>query len=523
MSHLCKKIKFEEQPTSWSHHRGGWSYAFQTLSDLCAPDGVLCVSATEELVCDDKVIEEPWVGFVHQAPVNNYEWYPDLQRLVQSETFTQSLKKCCGLFTLSSVVKGFLVKNLPNTVPVARIFYPMTPFPKEKAFDWNKYSQAESKTVVFIGEYLRKYQSFFDLVVPKGYRKLLLKAPDVKFDELLDCNKRPYSLKLNETVTIQQERVSDDEYDDLLSSSIVFLDLYDAVGNTTTIECLGRSTPLLVNRLPGMVEYLGEKYPLFYDSLEEAAALLADETKLLEGAVYLRNHVSALQSTSPQSFLESFANSSIYRSLPLPPSQCHDPHQTKFPHFDVTVVMCCYKRVYNLKRQLDCFKQQDYPGTFEFILWNNNTETQKEVADIVVPYLDELHIHLIQSTTNYYCIIRLAVARLMQSDLLLICDDDVIPKPCYISTFMAKYKEYGPRAALCCRGHVFTQEHSLNEEQPELFWKSHENGENSQLKFCHQKVPDRQVSVLLLLLCKQKFGIIIIAIQCRFRIGCIWK
>ncbi len=491
MAHLCKKIKFEEQPTSWSHHRGGWTYAFQSLYDLCAPDGVLCVSAIEELVCDDKVLEEPWVGFVHQAPVNNYKWYPDLQCLVANDQFIKSLEKCCGLFTLSDVVKSFLVENLSCPVPVARLSYPMTPFPEEKIFDWDKHDQAENKKVVFIGEYLRKYQSFFDLAVPRGYQKLLLKAPDVNFGHLLDCSKQPFPLKVNDTVIIQPNRVSDEEYDDLLSSSIVFLDLYDAVANTTALECLGRSTPLLVNRLPGMEEYLGREYPLFYDTLEEAAASLEDRKKLVEGVAYLKKHDIALQFGSSQSFLEAFANSSIYRSLPLPPSQQQDPHQTKFLRFDLSVVMCCYKRVYNLKQQLECFKQQDYPGSFELILWNNNAETQKEVADIVAPYLSELNIRLIQSTTNYYCIIRLAVARLMQSDLLLICDDDVIPESCYISTFMAKYEEYGPRVALCCRGHVFTQPHSLSEEQPQKFWESHEN---EVMKFCHQRVPDRQVS-----------------------------
>ena len=230
MANFCKKIKFEDQPTSWSHHRGGWTYAFQALGDLCAPDGVLCVSAIEELVCDDKVIEEPWVGFVHQAPPNNYKWYPDLEHLVTNEHFIKSLEKCRGLFTLSDVIKSFLVKNLsPYSVPVARLFYPMTPFPKEKRFDWDKHDQTENKKVVFIGEYLRKYQSFFDLTVPRGYQKLLLKAPDVNFERQLDCKKQPFSLKVNDTVIIQPARVSDEEYDDLLSSSIVFLDLYDAV------------------------------------------------------------------------------------------------------------------------------------------------------------------------------------------------------------------------------------------------------------------------------------------------------
>ena len=487
---LRKKIKFESEPTTWEHHRGGWTNAFHSLRELHAPDGVLCISAVEEWICDDKVIDQPWIGFIHQVPRNNYQWYPDLERLVKDELFLESLGKCHGLFTLSSMVKSFLLENLRETypnVPVVRTLYPLTPFPEDKKFDWEKFDTSEPKKVIFIGEFLRNYQTFFDLKVPHDFQKYLLKAPDVNFDNLLDCNKQQITLRMNDSVIIK-DRVSNEEYDDLLSSSIVFLNLYDAPANTTVVECLGRNTPLIVNRLQGIEEYIGEGYPLLYDTVEEAERMLLDRHRLEEATMYMQSHPLLPQLTN-QSFLEAFAGSSIYRSLPLPPSQQKDLEQTKFPRFDLTVVICSYKRVYNLRNLFECFKRQDYQGSFEMILWNNNSETQEEVAKIVAPYMKDLNIRLIQSSQNYYCIIRLAVANLMQSDLLLICDDDVIPNPNYISTFVSKYDQYGPRVALCCRGHVFGQ-HSLNEEDPHKFWKSYYN---EALTFCSEKVEDRQV------------------------------
>jgi len=61
-SQLRRKIKFETTPTEWTHHRGGWSYALQQLrSQLYAPDGVLCISAVEECICDEEEIKEPWI------------------------------------------------------------------------------------------------------------------------------------------------------------------------------------------------------------------------------------------------------------------------------------------------------------------------------------------------------------------------------------------------------------------------------------------------------------------------------
>lgn len=489
---LKQKIKFEGNPTKWDHHRGGWANAFASLSPLSTPDGVLCVSAVEEWICDNQVIDEPWVGFLHQAPRNNYPYYPDLERLFDDEsygvTFRKSMDKCKGLFVLSQLAKGYLTKRL--SVPIVHILYPFTPFKEDKLFDWETFDQDETKKVLFVGEYLRNYQAFYDLQVPTGYQKYLLRSTDVNYDRLFDCSRQRITLRRNDSV-MMLDRVTDEEYDQLLSSSIVFLNLYDATSTTTVIECLARNTPLVVNRLPGVTEYLGEGYPLLYDTLEEATALLASRDTLVQATEYLKLQPMKTKLTY-EHFLQSFARSSIYRSLPLPPSKRGDPKQTKVPQFDLTVVICCYKRVNKLPELLTRFTQQDYSGTFEMILWNNNRETQDEVEEICKPHMQALNIRLIQSSENYYCIIRLAVAKLMRSNLLLICDDDVVPEKSYISTFIAKYKQHGPRVALCCRGHVFAP-HTLNEEEPQTVWDQCEEWDNKILKFFDERAPDRQV------------------------------
>ena len=492
---LRRKIKFEKDPTEWKHHRGGWSFAFQQLRSLHASDGTLCISAVEEWVCEGKAITEPWIGFVHQVAQNNCPFYPDLQRLLENEIFIRSLDNCLGLFVLSRVVKDYLLHNLTKQIPVVRILYPATPFPENLSFNWEKFRTLKEKRVVFIGEFLRNFQVFYDLPVPANYKKYLLKSPDVNFNRLFNCKKEKIELKDNDSVIVK-ERVPDSEYDELLSCSIVFLNLYDAPANTTVVECISRNTPIIVNRLPGLEEYLGRSYPLFYDTPEEGAELITKNEMIQKAVKYLESH-SLKSHLTPEAFLKNFAGSSVYRMLPLPPSQKHD-QQQKFPHcqFDVTILICSYKRVYNLKHLLECFQNQDYTGTFEMILWNNNIDTQGEVKSICDPFMKQLNIRLIQSSENFYCIVRLAAARLMQSDILLICDDDVIPKPHYISLLMSKFKEYGPEAVICCRGHTFEQ-HALNEEEPQLCWENYDN-----LKFFDETVPDRKVSSLIFADCK---------------------
>lgn len=67
-------------------------------------------------------------------------------------------------------------------------------------------------------------------------------------------------------------------YDDLLSHSVVFLDMVDAAAVNTIIECISRNTPLLINKIPGVVELLGEKYPLYYTDAHMAGSLLTFES-----------------------------------------------------------------------------------------------------------------------------------------------------------------------------------------------------------------------------------------------------
>lgn len=64
------------------------------------------------------------------------------------------------------------------------------------------------------------------------------------------------------------ERLSNEEYDDLLTENIVFLNLVDGSAMNTVIESIIRNTPIVINRIPCVVEILGPDYPLYYGDSE---------------------------------------------------------------------------------------------------------------------------------------------------------------------------------------------------------------------------------------------------------------
>lgn len=80
------------------------------------------------------------------------------------------------------------------------------------------------------------------------------------------------------------DRVTNDDYDVLLSQNLVFLNLFDASGCNALVECIVRNTPVFVNALPAVVEALGAGYPLYCNSVEEAA------TKARSGALIRAAH-----------------------------------------------------------------------------------------------------------------------------------------------------------------------------------------------------------------------------------------
>lgn len=86
------------------------------------------------------------------------------------------------------------------------------------------------------------------------------------------------------------ERVSQEEYDNLLNKNIVFLNLVDASAVNTIIECIVRNTPIVVNKIAAVVELLGENYPLYYyegDINKQVSNLIIDTRNLKAAHKYL--------------------------------------------------------------------------------------------------------------------------------------------------------------------------------------------------------------------------------------------
>lgn len=464
---LAPKLKVVN-PVAWDHHRSGWPFLVELLRrHLHTEDGVRVLTSVEETFFAGEVVREPWVGFIHEVPHHKYN-FPDLRRLLELDSWKASVPYCRGAWVISNYVRDYLLDK-EVAFPVSHVYYPTAE--PSVPFSFRDFEDSSPRSLVFIGEYLRDYRRFIRLRAP-GYKKLLLSCPTMDrnmFDhsDMGDVEVIPY--------------LEDNDYDRLLSTSAVFLALTDAPANTTIIECIARNTPVLVNRVGGVEEYLGPNYPLYYDDIDHATELLGDLDQIARAVVHHRCS-PVREFITRRHFISSIQNTAVYRHLPAP-----TPKYSRFERYDVSVSVFSYRRVHNLEAILSGFVNQDFVGRFEIILWNNNDKSRAQVDRVVDSFKDKLDIITIHSTANFFCMPRLAKAVLMRGELFLSCDDDVVPGPSFVRRFVEKYDEYGPRVVLCSRGHVFL-DHVLDYENPEQVWHT-----STHMRFFDEQSPDRQV------------------------------
>lgn len=306
------------------NHRSGWAFALEALAPLHDPCGVLFDSFIERTFSWVERRErrrgripyrEPWIGIVHNPPGvprwHDYQSSP--QAVLDRTSFRESLPCCLGLFTLSDYLRRWLAPKVP--VPVDSLIHP-TEIPAVR-FSRDAFLAESRPAVIQVGWWLRRLHSIHRLRAGR-YRKIMLAVSHRYFQDMLRRDREQSPLTGEQLASVEVSPfVSDNEYDRLLSRNVVFCDLFDSSANNIVIECMARDTPILVNRLPAVEEYLGHDYPLFFSTLDEAAEKLARKESVLAAHDYLRGLSKAR--FSQHVFRESLLRSEVYR-LASPPS-----------------------------------------------------------------------------------------------------------------------------------------------------------------------------------------------------------
>lgn len=335
-------LDYMKQDSFRGLHRSGWQFAIDSLAPLSGRCGALL-----DTYCDrtfgwaSGVLQRSgvlpyttsWVGFLHHTFNEEYS-DNNLVRLFASPLFLASLPFCRGFFVMSRYLRDQVLERLAaigyDKIPVCAVYHPM-------GFDGKRWDPAKwSRQCVNVGAWMRDCVSIYVVAGSAGdsstvtYHALKGKEMDSNFppsDPKLLASEhntwtRYYKKYLTRTGGAPSEgfvktvsvidTLNNEEYDTLLSSCVMFLDLVDASCANSLIEAIVRKTPVCVNRIAPVVEALGEDYPLYYDSLEEVPSLLTDEKVFAAHEYLCRMNDDCYRI---ENFVAQITSSEIYKSL----------------------------------------------------------------------------------------------------------------------------------------------------------------------------------------------------------------
>jgi len=308
----------------FAHHRSGWTCAVDALGALNRRKGVPVDVNVEQTFAwksrPSSTHGRPWIGICH-VPSTAPEWLPSPLRRNFFPSYSRTpdwecaVKSCVGLFALSEAHAAELRRD--TGLPVCVLMHPT----ETPSLGWtmDAFLANREKKIIQVGWWLRRMHAIHRARLP-GYQKVLLELSGQDHvrnyfqaeEKYLLCRGQ-FNSEMQETVTTMPY-VTNREYDTLLSENVVFLDLYGSSANNAIIECVVRRTPLLVNRLPAVVEYLGESYPLYYSSYEEATEKASSRDLLYQAHLHLQA-AEIRDRLRPESFLRSFMTSDVYLNL----------------------------------------------------------------------------------------------------------------------------------------------------------------------------------------------------------------
>jgi FkbM family methyltransferase len=195
---------------------------------------------------------------------------------------------CRGLVAMSDYQAAYLRKNAGVRVIVVR---PPLPLGRPE-WSWDRFTSDGRRRIIQPDERLQRSHGLHMLEVAEA-EKSWWRSPLLAPDDLVETERaelmRDYRLLsyMLPTVTCEPPP-SGTARADLLRESLVFAHLYDAIAPGILFECIASATPILINAIPAVREYLGSGYPLYYFSYLDAAEKAADDLLIKRSHEYLK-------------------------------------------------------------------------------------------------------------------------------------------------------------------------------------------------------------------------------------------
>ncbi len=309
----------------YGQHRSGWSYVTDSLRGLHNPGAPYLETFIERRFSWGAWVGEqlgpilkPWIGIVH-VPLEIPAWFGQgntFGELSKTPAWKLSVPYCKGLFTLSaSLMESLRTVAELQDIPMDVLLHPTEFVPSTWSVE--RYLNNPRRALVQMGTTYRNLHGIHN--VPNGpYEKWLGTGGNRAAFDSLYTQEEAALVPLgryqpgNDAHTHYLGYLDAEAYDTIFTENIIFAEYYAASATNLVLECIARHTPMLVNPLPAIVEYLGEAYPLYCTTYEEAGAKAADTATIVQAHQYL----ATMDKTrfTREHFAQSLIDSPVYKA-----------------------------------------------------------------------------------------------------------------------------------------------------------------------------------------------------------------
>jgi FkbM family methyltransferase len=248
---------------------------------------------------------QAWLGLL-ASPNRLPEWatrttaYRTLSQPYDLSHVNAAAQQACQGIVVFSADHASLLNR--SNVPIVAASHPLPPV----SVHWSAegFAANPQRAIVQYGWWLMRTQALH--LLPKSpYRKLWVRASSPALDEVVaaereaDRASRPF-IELSRSAIDELELQAVPNVRNLLCSNIAFAHFLDASAPAWLMSCIAHHTPMLVNPLPAVREYLGADYPLYYYFYEDAVEKALDEGRVLAAHEHLRQVAARLAAESTQ-------------------------------------------------------------------------------------------------------------------------------------------------------------------------------------------------------------------------------
>lgn len=212
----------------------------------------------------EHLCSSPWFGVMH-VPLLTPNWamtgQNHIAKLYYMKQWRSALKNCKGIITLSNHMKE-QVESLYPELKVYSVPHPVGD--SFRRFDMDLFKK--NPRLLHVGTWLRDFDSFANFKTEFSKTLILNQYARSYFKNNYSRYVADIENKIENINCI--EFVDDDEYDNIICTSVVYLKLLETSANNLLCECILYNVPFVANRHPAIIEYCGENYPLFVENFD---------------------------------------------------------------------------------------------------------------------------------------------------------------------------------------------------------------------------------------------------------------